>query len=53
MNPKENRSERLFIRIKPSVKKKLMEMAKKQNKSIADIIQDTFDPPYHERIEDG
>ena len=36
----ENRSERLFLRIKPSVKKKLMEMAKKQGKSIADLIEE-------------
>ncbi len=37
---KENRSERLFLRIKPSVKKKLMATAKKQGKSIADLIED-------------
>lgn len=37
---KENRSERLFVRIKPSVKQKLMEMAKEQSKSVADLIEE-------------
>ncbi len=36
----EKRSDRLFLRIRPSVKKKLMEMAKKQGKSFADLIED-------------
>ncbi len=36
----ENRSERLFVRIKPSVKKKLMQLAKEQGKSIADLIEE-------------
>jgi len=40
---KENRSARLFVRIKPSVKKKLMEMAEEQGKSIADLIEEWVD----------
>ncbi len=36
----EKRTGRLFARIKPSIKKKLKEMAKDQGKSIADLIEE-------------
>lgn len=40
MKKKETRSERLFLRIKPSVKLKLMALARDQNKSVADLIEE-------------